>query len=58
MSAIYSKVHNRGTAVLFELGFIDRKLDRDLMNSSAGKDRMVDALYRGILRYEGLAKNV
>lgn len=43
-----------GTAVLFELAFIDHPGDRQLLVSDAMQDRMAHALYVGICGYEGL----
>lgn len=44
----------QGTAVLFELGFIDNVNDRKLLTDMAMQDRMAHALYVGICGYEGM----
>lgn len=42
----------RGPAVLFELAFVDRGVDHDLLESPSVRQEMADALVAGILKHE------
>ena len=41
------------TAILIECGFISNPEEEKLLNSKAYKDKMIDAIYKGILLYFG-----